>query len=98
MDLILRWVQLFIGAATLVTLAWGVLKVVTIAEKGVDDHRARLTTLEMQVANLNLRLIDFVDVSAKLSTRLGDTTDEIKRVRDRLDRFLDAVASKESSK
>jgi hypothetical protein len=92
MDLLLRYIQLVIGVATLFTLAWGVLKVVKIAEKGVDDHRYRLNTLESQVANMNLKVIDFVHISAEISARLNDSTEEIRRVRDRLDKFLDSQA------
>ena len=83
-----QWLQIAISSATLLAMVLGALKVVHVAEKGVDGHEKRIVNLETQSAAQNMS-------SSKLGsmeTKVDDMCKEIERMRNRLDQFLDSQA------
>lgn len=85
-DQILRFLQIAVSSCTLVALIVAAVKVVRIAEKGVESHEGRISNVEEQVAKLALNMLQLAHVGVKLD----DMKAEIERMRNRLDRFLDS--------
>lgn len=85
-DQILRFLQIAVSSCTLVALIVAAVKVVRIAEKGVESHEGRISNVEEQVAKLSLNMLQLAHVGVKLD----DMKAEIERMRNRLDRFLDS--------
>jgi hypothetical protein len=79
-------IQILLSCATLIAIIWGAIKVINVAEKKVDELDRRVTELEIKQSAL---LANTVEV-AKLSGKVEAMTDEIMRVRNRLDKFLDS--------
>ena len=87
-----EWIQLVLSTFTLLAIVVGGWKVISIAERGVEDHRARLGRLESDVSNINLALLQLTGVK----TEVADMHGEVIRMRDRLDKFLDIQAKREA--
>ena len=89
-----RLLQIILSGLTLLGISLGGWKVIGIAERGVEDHRGRICQLEANMANLHLNLLQL----GSLSTEVRDMHSEIERMRNRLDRFLDAQADRDRNK
>ena len=89
-----RLLQIILSGLTLLGILLGGWKVIGIAERGVEDHRGRIGQLEANMANLHLNLLQL----GSLSTEVRDMHSEIERMRNRLDRFLDAQADRDRNK
>jgi len=79
------WIQLALSAVTLTAIIMAGIKVIHIAQKGVESHEQRIQTLEKDRAWVE-RVTEEI---TKITTRVEAMQDEMRRMRDRLDRFLD---------
>jgi hypothetical protein len=91
------WIQLVLSASTLIAIILGVIKVVNIAQKKVEETDTRVSTLEARVHKieeghlaLEANTVEIANLSGKIETMNTSMKAEIERVRDRLDRFLDS--------
>jgi biopolymer transport protein ExbB/TolQ len=85
MLLIKDWIQLVLSCLTLFAVVYSAMKVINRNQKEWEENERRLTSLELDVAEMRKETKQIVGVEAKLD----DLTREIQRVRDRLDGFLD---------
>lgn len=81
----LEYISIVVQIFTLFTLLFGVTKIVTVAERHhvelamqIQDHAARIKALESSMHEI-----------IELVGTVRDVKDEITRVRNRLDQFLD---------
>lgn len=84
-----EWSQIALSLATLMSILWGILKVVSVAEKKIDDLDRRVFTLEESRLSIDSVVINVASLSGKVDGIIV----EIERVRNRLDRFLDTQSS-----
>jgi len=89
---VFQWANFAVAVATLLAIMLGGWKVVGIAERGVEDHRTRLSRVESDLSAMNLALIQVTAVKVEVS----DMHKEIERMRDRLDKFLDSQAHRDA--
>lgn len=88
-----EWMHLLTEIFTLIGIWWAALKVVAVAEKKVDEHERRISSLEKtREYDANL-FSDLVKQIAGVAGKMDIMVSEIGRVRDRLDRFVDAKAT-----
>ena len=79
------WIQLALSVASLTAIIIGALKVIHIAQRGVESHERRITNLEKDHAWVDGMTLEM----GKLTTRVDEMKEEVQRMRDRLDKFLD---------
>jgi septal ring factor EnvC (AmiA/AmiB activator) len=89
-----QWMQVILEAITLLTVVFGVFKVVTTAQKGVDSHEKRITLLEAKIDTRSTQM-DSINLGlCGLASKFDLLEQEMKRVRDRVDRYLDGEHQK----
>jgi uncharacterized protein YoxC len=87
------WAQVIIAAATLITIIWGLAKVVNVAEKKVEELDRRVTRLEESHASIENLTVQVASLAGKSDAIVA----EVERVRNRLDRFLDTQSDSRHS-
>jgi uncharacterized coiled-coil protein SlyX len=87
------WIQVILSSLTFLAVAIAGIKVIGIAQKGIESHEKRILDLEQkQIVNDKL-----VITVTSISSTLQVMTMEIERMRNRLDRFLDTQAAPRDS-
>ena len=91
---VMQWFQLILTTITLLTMIFGVFKVVATAQKGVDSHEKRITTLEARQETRSTQLESINVGLCSLASKFELLEQEMRRVRDRVDRYLDGEHDK----
>jgi uncharacterized coiled-coil protein SlyX len=87
-------VQFVLSVITLATMIFGVFKVVTAAQKGVDAHEKRIATLEGRMDARSVQLEALSTSVFGMSAKFDLLNEEMRRVRDRMDHYLDGQQDK----
>ena len=90
----MQWLQLILTAITLLTMIFGVFKVVATAQRGVESHEKRITTLEARQDARSTQLESINVGLCGLASKFELLEQEMRRVRDRVDRYLDGEHQK----
>ena len=91
---VMQWLQLILTAITLLTMIFGVFKVVATAQRGVESHEKRITTLEARQEARSTQLESINVGLCGLASKFELLEQEMRRVRDRVDRYLDGEHQK----
>jgi hypothetical protein len=86
MNVILQWLQLILSFLGLCGIVFGVFKVVNRNNEEWRDRERRLVAIEQEVSEIRSEGRAII----ALGTQISDLREEMKRIRDRLDAFLDA--------
>ena len=82
------WIQLILLMITLLSILTAAAKVITMAQFAIKLQDTRITNLE----NLNIENTQMKEELATINGKVDVMTQEIERMRNRLDRFLDTSA------
>jgi uncharacterized coiled-coil protein SlyX len=83
------WIQVVLSSLTFLAIIIAGIKVIGIAQKGIESHERRILDLEeKQMVNDKLSV-----TVTTISSTLSIMATEIERMRNRLDRFLDTQAA-----
>ena len=83
---VLQWLQAVLSAMSLVAIIYGVFKVVNRNNEEWRERERRLVSVETEITEMRKEGKEIIAIGAQLQ-RLEE---EMKRVRDRLDQFLDS--------
>lgn len=89
-------VQFVLSVITLATMIFGVFKVVTAAQKGVDALDKRIATLEGRMDARSVQLEALSTSVFGMSAKFDLLNEEMRRVRDRVDRYVDGQQDRHS--
>ena len=82
------WIQLILLMITLLSILTAAAKVITMAQFAIKLQDTRITNLE----NLNIENTQMKEELATINGKVDVMTQEIERMRNRLDRYLDTSA------
>ena len=83
------WIQIAISFVTFLAVLIAGFKVVTIAQEGVQSHERRITDLEQKQNMVETFVTQVVAMGPKIEMLLQ----EMERMRNRLDRYLDTQSN-----
>lgn len=82
---ILQWLQILLSLASLIVIVFGIFKVVNRNNEEWRERERRLKAIEEELTEIRKEGKEIIAMAAQFVL----LTNEMKRVRDRLDQFLD---------
>ena len=89
---LLQWLQILLSVISLVVIFYGVFKVVNRNNEEWRDRERRITAIEAELAEMRKESTAIIALGVQftaLSSQFSTLVEEMKRIRDRLDTFLD---------
>ena len=89
---VLQWLQIILSIISLVVIFYGVFKVVNRNNEEWRDRERRIAAIETELAEMRKESTAIIALGVQftaLSSQFSTLVEEMKRIRDRLDTFLD---------
>ena len=87
---LLQWIQIGLGATSLIIIFYGMFKILNRNNEEWRDRERRLAYIEDEIVDMRKDSREIIQMGANLKS----LEEEMSRVRDRLDRFLESAVTK----